>query len=153
MKKDYFKKIQGSPEPLRHSVTARVRFQETDPLGIVWHGHFASYFEDARVGLGRAYGIGYMDFYSNGILAPIKTMHIDYLHPLEFEEEIRVDALLHWTEAARINNEFIVFNGRGETAATGYTIQMLLNRNFQLYMVQPPFYKKFCDRWKAGTIF
>lgn len=152
MRKPYFKNSQESPAPLCHSVTTRVRFQETDPLGIVWHGHFASYFEDARVALGKAYKIGYMDFYANGILAPIKTLHIDYLHPLEFQEEIRIEALLHWTEAARINNEFTVYNSSGKKAATGYTVQMLLDLDFQLFMVQPEFYKEFCDRWKQGLL-
>lgn len=152
MKKPYFKGSENDPAPLSRTVASRVRFQEVDSLGIAWHGHFASYFEDARVAMGDAYHIGYMDFYSNGILAPIKTLHIDYLHPLKFQEEITIEARLHYTEAARINNEFIIRNSQGKTAATGFTVQMLLDLEYQLFMVQPDFYKHFCEQWKAGAL-
>ena len=40
-----------------------VRFNEADPLGIVWHGHYIRYFEDGREAFGNQYGIGYLDFY------------------------------------------------------------------------------------------
>ncbi len=152
MKKPYFKRGENDPAPLSGTVTSKVRFQEVDSLGIAWHGHFSSYFEDARVAMGEAYNIGYMDFYNNGILAPIKTLHIDYRHPLKFQEEITIEGRLHYTEAARINNEFIIRNSQGITAATGFTVQMLLDRDYQLFMIQPEFYKNFCDRWKAGNL-
>ena len=63
MIKPYFRRGEGQPPPLRAITKRRVRFEEVDPLGIVWHGRYPSYFEDARVELGRKYGIDYMDFY------------------------------------------------------------------------------------------
>ena len=39
----------------------RVRFNETDPLGIVWHGYYITYFEDGREAFGRLHGISYLD--------------------------------------------------------------------------------------------
>lgn len=152
MKKPYFKRAEHDPAPLSMTTTSRVRFQEVDSLGIAWHGHFSSYFEDARVAMGDAHNIGYMDFYSNGILAPIKTLHIDYLHPLKFQDEISIEGRLHYTEAARINNEFILRNSKGAIAATGFTVQMLLDLDYHLFMIQPEFYKNFCGRWKAGEL-
>jgi len=152
MKKAYFKRSKDDPAPLSITIKSRVRFQEVDSMAIAWHGHFASYFEDARVAMGNAYKIGYMDFYFHGILAPIKTLHIDYLHPLKFEEEITIEAILHYAEAARINNEFIIRNGQGKIAATGFTVQMLLDVDYNLFMVQPRFYKNFCEQWKAGKL-
>lgn len=41
-----------TPPPLSAGATRLVRFNEADPLGIVWHGHYASYFEDARAAFG-----------------------------------------------------------------------------------------------------
>lgn len=152
IKKPYFKTPDGSPAPLSVTVKSCVRFEEVDPLNIVWHGRYASYFEDARVVLGETHGIGYMDLYSNGILAPIKTLHVDYISPLRFREEITIKAILHWSEAARINNEFIIKNSQGDVAARGYTVQMMMDTDHQLSMWQPPFYKAFCDRWKAGEL-
>ena len=150
MKKPYFKQIKGAPAPLSTIVKRRIRFEEIDPLGIVWHGRFASFFEDARVVLGEQYGIGYMDLYSNGIMAPIKNMHVDFIKPLKFRDEITIEGIVHYSDASRINSEYIIRDSSGTKAATGYTVQMMLNGNYELYLTQPDYYRKFCDKWKAG---
>ena len=151
MKKRYFKKIEKDPAPLSTTVTRTVRFEEIDPLGIVWHGRFASYFEDARVVLGEKFGIGYMDLFSKGIIAPIKNMHIDFISPLKFREEVTIEGILHYSEASRINSEYIIRDSTGKTAATGYTVQMMLNNNYELFLMQPDYYREFCEKWKAGN--
>ncbi len=152
MRKAYFPKEEGAPAPLACTVERRVRFEEVDPLGIVWHGRYASFFEDARVALGEKYGIGYMDLYRNGILAPIKKFHVDHFSPLAFGDEFTVEGILHWSPAARINFEFIIRNRKGEQAARGYTVQMMLDTERNICMVHPPYFKAFCDRWEKGEL-
>jgi len=152
MLKPYFIDQKDAPAPLRLKVQRRVRFEEVDALGIVWHGRYASYFEDARSALGENFGIGYLDLYRNGIVAPIKKLHMDYHHPLTFPEEFTIEGMLHWSDAARINYEFIIRDQRDEIATTGYSVQVLLDRENNLYMVMPPFYRDFCNRWKAGEL-
>jgi len=150
MLKKYFPSSKGQPAPLRVQVKRRVRFEEVDALGLVWHGRYASFFEDARTTLGDTYAIGYMDFYKHGVMAPIKKMHIDYHHPLRFQEEATIEAILHWSEAARINFEFIIRDSKKKVTTTGYTVQLMLDKDENLLVVSPPFYKAFCNRWKAG---
>lgn len=152
MIKPYFKTGEGQPSPLRIRIKQKVRFEEVDSLGIVWHGRYASYFEDARVAFGEKYGIGYMDFYANGVVAPIKQMHFDYHKPLRFGDKMTIEAVLHWSDAARLNFEFILRNGNGELSTTGYTIQMMLDLKENILVVLPPFYRKFLDNWKAGVL-
>jgi acyl-CoA thioester hydrolase len=150
--KPYFKKQMDGPEPLGCTVERRVRFEEIDPLGIVWHGRYPSYFEDGRVALGQKYGINYLDFHRNGIIAPIKAMHIDYNRPINYPEIITVEAILHWSDAARLNFEYIIRDNKGEVLTTGYTVQVMLDLDKNLFMVSPPFYMEFCKRWKAGEL-
>jgi len=150
--KPYFKTQPDSPAPLRLQVERRVRFEEVDALGIVWHGRYASYLEDARSALGDNYGIGYLDLFRNGIIAPIKKMHIDYHLPLTYPEDFTIEGILHWSDAARINYEFIIRNSSGSTVATGYSVQVMLDQEKNLYMVAPHFYQEFCRRWKAGEL-
>ena len=140
----------GAPPPLRAVVSRRVRFEEVDPLGIVWHGRYPSFFEDGRVALGEKYGIGYMDCYEAGVLTPIKKMHLDYCRPLRFQEHFTIEAVMHWTEAARLNFEFIIRNGNGEVTTTGYTVQMMVDTRETILLLPPPFYRTFLDRWQAG---
>ncbi len=152
MKRPYFPSQPGQPEPLRISVSRVVRFEEVDPLGIVWHGRYPSYFEDARVALGNRFGIGYMDLYRAEVITPIKKMHIDYHRPLCFEDPFTIEGILHWSEAARINIEFILRNGAGEVTTTGYTVQMMMDKENNFLLVAPPFYREFCDLWKSGQL-
>ena len=49
------------PANLSESLIITVRFSETDPLGIVWHGNYIKYFEDGREAFGRKYRISYLD--------------------------------------------------------------------------------------------
>jgi acyl-CoA thioester hydrolase len=152
MIKPYFPREAAQPPSLQASRKRKVRFEEVDPLGIVWHGRYPSYFEDARVELGQKYGIGYMDFYQHGLVAPIKKLHIDYHIPLRYPEEITLEAILHWSEAARMDFEFIIRNNSGEIATTGYTVQMLVDLQENILVVKPSFYVEFCKRWKAGEL-
>lgn len=153
LNKPYFNEREAHhPEPLRRTVTQRVRFEEVDMLGIVWHGRYPSYFEDARTRLGEAYGVGYMDFYSNRVVAPIKKMHIDYHRPITFDEEIRIEAVLHWSDAVRLNHEYVIRNQAGQLATTGYTIQLMLDMDQNVLMVPPPFYLEFREKWQAGEL-
>ena len=52
---NYFPEKEGTPKPLETSVARRVRFEEVDPLTIVWHGRYPSYFEDGRAAFGEKY--------------------------------------------------------------------------------------------------
>jgi acyl-CoA thioester hydrolase len=150
--KPYFIEKSGEPAPLLVKISRRVRFEETDPLGIVWHGHYASYFEDARSALGEKYGIGYLDHYEHGVIAPIRKMHADYLRPLRFQEEFEVEATLHWTDAARINFSYIITDRNGAVTTAGYTVQVMLDRDSNLLLAPPPFHAEFRRRWKEGEL-
>ncbi len=152
MKKNYFRQQEGAPEALRCTVERRVRFEEIDALGIVWHGRYPSYFEDGRVLLGEKYGIGYMDFYQQGIVAPIKQMHVDYQLPLQFGEPFTIEAKLHWSDAARLNHEFILRNAAGDVTTTGYSVQLLMDQQRNVLMLPPPFYEAFRQLWQAGEL-
>jgi acyl-CoA thioester hydrolase len=152
MLKPYFIEQKDAPKPLRIQVKRRVRFEEVDALGIVWHGRYASYFEDARSALGENFGIGYLDLYRNGIVAPIKKLHMDYHRTLMFPEEFSIEGILHWSDAARINYEFVIRDSKGSVITTGYSVQVMLDKENNLYMVSPTFYQDFCRRWKAGEL-
>jgi acyl-CoA thioester hydrolase len=150
MRKPYFPSRKDDPPPLRVTVDRRVRFEETDPLGIVWHGRYASYYEDARSAAGEKYGIGYLDLHRNGIVAPIRIMHSDYHRPLRYHENFTIEGIFHWTEAARIDIEYIIRDKEGLLATTGYTVQIMLDMDGNLLLIPPPFYREFCEKWRAG---
>lgn len=149
--KGYFTNSPDAPAPLTCTVERKVRFEEVDPMNIVWHGRYPGYFEDGRVTLGDIYGIGYLDLFRYGVAAPIKKMQIDYIKPLHFGETFSIETLLHWTEAARMNFEFIIRNSTGEKTTTGCTVQLFI-KDDELMMFQPDFFAELCEKWKASTL-
>ena len=153
MKKNPFKTVPDAPQPLSFTVERRVRFEEVDALGIVWHGRYPSYFEDVREALGDHYGIGYLDFFKNGIAAPIRQLHFDYVHPLQLREKFTIKGELHWSEAARLNLTYQIFNTQGKLTTSGYSVQMMLNyQDKAVLMVPPPFMQNFLQRWRQNFI-
>lgn len=142
----------GAPPPLVFSVARVARFDEVDPLGVVWHGRYASYFEDARVALGNHYGFGYQDMLKAGVVAPIKQMHMDFEAPLRFEQQCRITARLFWNDAARLDFEYTIHAADGALLTRGYTVQLFLTAAGELCLGKPDCYEAFCARWKAGKL-
>lgn len=151
-KQPYFSAEPDGPEPLRVQTTRLVRFEELDPLHIVWHGRYVSYFEDGRVAFGREYGLSYQAFMNNRIAAPIVQLHIDYMAPLSFDEQITIVATLHWCTALRLNFEFTVLNNSGTKAASGYSVQLLTDMQGNILFQAPDWIETFRQQWQQCII-
>lgn len=149
---NYFCQEPGAPPPLNATVRRAVRFEEVDLLQIAWHGHYISYFEDARVALGERLGIGYMDFYRAGLITPLVQVHVDYFLPLTFRQEITIEARLHWSDAVRLNMSYTVHDADERICAAGCTVQLVQDANRQVVLIAPPFIEEFRRRWRAGEI-
>lgn len=149
---EYFKRGEQDPAPLEKSVLRVVRFNEIDPMNIMWHGHYASFFEDARVALGDSYGIGYQDFYRQGFIIPVRRMQIDYLSPLQYGCEYEIKARLFYTEAARLDYDFTVLDADGSVHARGCTVQLILDKDQNLLLAKPSFFEAFCQKWREGKL-
>lgn len=148
----YFERTAGAPAPVVHEVRRRVRFSEVDAMAIVWHGRYATFFEEASAELGRTVGLSYRDFFDAGVRAPIVEFHIDHFLPLLLDEEFTVRASLVWHEGSRINTEYQVVKRDGAVAAAGYTVQLLVDaKTGEPCYVSPALLVRCRDRWKAGA--
>jgi acyl-CoA thioester hydrolase len=122
-----------------------VRFSEVDSMNIVWHGSYAFYFEDAREEFGKKYGLGYLDIFGNGYYAPLVDLQFSYKKPLIYGRKARVDISFRNTEAAKIIFDYEIYDlGDGSLIATGYSVQVFLDKQYQLVWNNPPFY----EEWK-----
>src|SRR5665811_387893 len=106
MRAAYFCREVNAPPPIGVAVKRRVGFNEVDPMGIVWYGRYAVYFEEGAAELGRRCGLSYADFFGAGLRAPIAQYHVDYLRPLVLDEEFAIQCSLIWNEGARLNTEY-----------------------------------------------
>ena len=144
---------QESPLPLKAHAVRTVRFQEVDPMGVVWHGHYVDFFEDGRCELGKEIGLSYDDFYREGFMAPVVNLEIEYKHPLFLGETFRIETRLMWTEAVRFNYFYaIVRESDGKIVAEGRTVQLILDKENNLQMAWPIYFEGIRKKWKNGEL-
>lgn len=141
-KKDLYKEMDG----LTVEVETRVRFNETDALGIVWHGNYLTYFEDAREAFGRKYGISYLDMLNEGYVTPIVSSSCSHKYTLKYGDVIKICATYIVTKAAKIIFKYRIVNQENQLVCTGETVQVFLDKHNNLSLAIPPFY----DEWKEN---
>jgi acyl-CoA thioester hydrolase len=124
----------------------KVRFNEADPLGIVWHGHYIRYFEDGREDFGNRYGVGYLDFYNKGLVVPVVHVDCAFKKSLRYGDTVIVETSYIPCDAAKIQFEYRLYNKKTlELVATGSSVQVFLDREHSsLQLLNPPFF----EEWK-----
>ena len=154
-RRGYFKHEPGAPQPLSAVAGRRVRFEEVDALGMVWHGRYPGFLEDARAEFGRKYGLSYAMFREQGMAAPIVQMQIDYRLPLHYDDEFTVEAVLHWCDALKLNFEYFLKrpdSAGEELVATACTVQLLTDHNATLMLTETGFIREFREKWRSGAL-
>ena len=129
-----------------HSLSAvarlEVRFNECDPLGIVWHGNYIKYFEEGREAFGKKYNLDYLDMYIKGYSTPIVHLQSDFKKTLQYRDVALVEAIFRKTESAKIIFDYIIRNEKNnDIVCTGSTTQVFVaSGTLQLALVVPDFY-------------
>ncbi|WP_367915444.1 acyl-CoA thioesterase [Leadbetterella sp. DM7] len=134
-------------EQLTMSCDFRVRFNETDPLGIVWHGNYIKYFEDGREAFGRKYGISYLDVQAAGYTTPIVRTVCEHKLPLRYGETGRIETALVDSPAAKMIFLFTIYNSNNEVVCTGETTQVFVDAAGELSLAYPGFFQ----RWRESV--
>jgi acyl-CoA thioester hydrolase len=133
----YGKVIKTSSFTINHSVTAtvsphltsiRVRYAETDQMGIVYYANYLVWMEVARVDYCRAIGFHYKNMeLEDGVLLAVAESHCRYVSPARFDEEISIS-----TTVPNVNRRFVSFDYEmtcdGRRVAMGQTRHVFLNR-------------------------
>src|SRR5580765_5836187 len=124
----------------------RVRFNEADPLGIVWHGHYIRYFEDGREDFGNRYGVGYLDFFKHGLVVPVVNVDCSFKRSLRYGDTVMVETRFIPCDAAKIQFRYRLYNKKTQDlVATGSSVQVFLDKEeSQLQLMNPPFF----EEWK-----
>lgn len=123
------------------SAVARVeiRFNECDPLGIVWHGNYVNYFQEGREAFGKKYILDYMDMYIKGYATPIVHLQTDFKRTLQYKDVALVETTLRKTEAAKIIFDYIIRNEKNnEIVCKGTTTQVFVSSGTMILSLVVP---------------
>lgn len=133
---------------LKTSLQLNIRFSEVDAMGVAWHGSYPLYFEDAREQFGKEYGLTYMGYVEHGYYAPIVDLEIHYRRPIRYGDQPRLDIIYRPTEAAKVVFDYEIHDSIDDTLiATGRSVQVFMDKNYQLVWDNPPFYQEWKVRW------
>ena len=133
---------------LKTSKEFEIRFSEVDSMNIVWHGAYPLYFEDAREAFGKKYDLGYMRIFDSGYYAPLVDLSFKYKSPITYGMKPEITITYKPTDAAKIVFDYEITNPEnGEVLATGHSVQVFMDLNYQLVWINPDFYEEWKKRW------
>lgn len=133
---------------LEDKIEVKIRFNEIDSMNVVWHGNYVKYMEDGRESFGEKYGLHYLDFIKQSLIAPIVNIELEYKKFLKYGEKAIVETKYVDCEAAKLKFEYTIYRScNNEVVATGKSIQVFLNTEGELLLTIPPFFYEWKKKW------
>ena len=109
-----------------HQVEVRVRYSETDQMGVVYRGNYIPYFEIGRVEWLRNKGISYKSMEESGIALPIVSMNINYKKSARYDELLTVHTTFKSQSSVKIEFDCAIYNEAKELLTTAHFILVFL---------------------------
>src|SRR3954447_4271665 len=105
---------------LSGEITIRVRYAETDRMGLLHHANYLVYFEQARTELLRAQGIAYKDLEDQGFLLVLTKVQVRYRSPARYDDVLILRTTVVRTTLVKIEHRYEVLRD-GTLLAEGET--------------------------------
>lgn len=113
-------------------INIRVRYAETDKMGYVYYGNYATYFEVGRVEALRSLELSYKEMEDSGVMLPVIDFKIKYVKPAFYDDLLTIKTYIKEIPQARIRFEYETFNEKNELLNVAETtlvfIDMKTNR-------------------------
>ncbi len=109
------------PPAIVREVSARVRYGETDRMGVVWHGNFIGYFETGRTEFMRAAGLSYAELERRGVYLVVVDARARYHANVGYDSEIRIRTTVEELGRATVTFAYRVEDAAGRLLCDGST--------------------------------
>ncbi|MFV0574847.1 MAG: acyl-CoA thioesterase [Vibrio sp.] len=116
-----------SKSTLTAEVIMRPSFQDADPMGVVYHGNYFRFIEEARRVMLDKIGYNYREMQASGYMWPIIDVRVKYIKPIPFDLTVRVEAkLTEWEN--RLKVDYVIYDAQTNQRLTkGYTMQVAVS--------------------------
>lgn len=122
-----------------YEFTVRVRYAETDQMGVVYHGNYAQYFEMGRVEWLRNLGVSYKWMEDNGVMLPVVSLEINYKKPARYDDLLRVKTILKSQTSVKIEFDYEIYNESNQLLTTGYSMLVFVDMKSGRPIVPPSY--------------
>lgn len=124
----------------------RVRYAETDQMGFVYYGNYASYYEVGRTEALRQLGTSYKELEDHGVLMPVIDMNVKYIKSGRYDDLLTVRTRLAEMPKTRCKFLYEIFNEAGELINQGSTTLIFLSVERKRPVMCPEYLTKIFER-------
>ncbi len=118
-----------SVELKKNEYKLRVRYGETDQMGVVYYGNYAQYFEVGRTEWLRDFGITYKQMEADGFLLPVISLKVKYVKSARYDDVLTVKTSLVKIPSVTIEFNYEIYNEAGEILVEGNTVLAFIDVN------------------------
>lgn len=112
---------------LTREIKIRVRYKDTDAMGVVHHSNYVNFYETARTEMLRELGTTYRHLEETGVMLPVHEVSMKYFTPAVYDDMLTVRITLAQIPAVRMVFDHEVFNEAGELVNTGRVVLVFMN--------------------------
>ncbi len=105
----------------------KVRYAETDQMGVVYHGNYAQYLEIARIDWLSGLGISYRSMEEEGVMLPVYELNLRFKKSAKFDDILRIETKLIGKPGVRIEFEYEIFNQEDELLTEARTTLVFMD--------------------------
>ncbi len=115
----------------------RVRYAETDNMGVVYYANYFIWMEIGRTELLRSTGVRYLDLEEKGYLLPVVKAFARYISPCYYDDEIKIQSTVTKLSGPRIRIDYKMFRKEKELICAGFTEHAFISKETKK-IVKPP---------------
>ena len=112
-----------------NEIQIRVRYAETDRMGYVYYGHYAAYFEVARVEMLRSLGFSYKKLEDEGVILPVLDYSIKYIRPAYYDDLLNVKTTMKELPGTRMKFSYETFNEKKDLLNVADTTLVFVSKS------------------------
>ena len=121
---------------IEHTTDIRIRYADTDKMGVVYNGNYFTFFEIGRTELMRSFGLPYIKVEENGYLLPLIEAKARYINPAYYDDILSINVKLALERKPTLKFEYNILRGN-TTIAKGHTEHIFLKAD-TMKQVRPP---------------
>lgn len=110
-----------------HQTKIKVRYGETDQMGVVYHGNYAQYLEIGRLEWLNTLGISYKEMEADNVMLPVVSLSLKYIKPATYDEILTISTSLLKLPTASIEFSYEIHDSSGELLTTAHTKLAFVN--------------------------
>ena len=122
-----------------HEFSVRVRYSETDQMGVVYHGNYAQYFEMGRVEWLRNMGVSYKWMEENGVMLPVVSLTMNYKKPARYDDLITVKTIFKSQTSVKIEFDYEIYNENKELLTIAHSVLVFVDMKTGRPMLPPDY--------------